>query len=349
MSNINQKSAVGVVIGRFQPFHNGHAALLTHALETVPGTVFVVLGSSFGARTPKNPFTWEERAAMISSVMGDRAKRLHFVPVRDYYDDERWRQDVLGEINKNAKGSPVFLVGHQKDASSAYLNWFTGWQLEEMPSLGQIDATPLRKAYFSAENPEGMLALLSTRVPAPVCGFLRGFACMPEYASLCEEARRVEDGLKSWEGAPYPPKFVTCDALVEACGYVLLIRRKGDLGHGLWALPGGHLDPHERLLECAMRELVEETHFGLHPETLKGSLKEVRVFDHPGRSLRGRTVTHVHHFSLGELARLPEVQGNGQEGEPRWVEKSALGAMEHAFFEDHFHILDDFFGLTTKS
>lgn len=47
-----------VLIGRFQPFHNGHAALLAKALETAP-RVIVVLGSAFAARNAKNPFGWE--------------------------------------------------------------------------------------------------------------------------------------------------------------------------------------------------------------------------------------------------------------------------------------------------
>jgi len=47
---------VAVLIGRFQPFHNGHATLLQLALETAEEVV-VILGSSFHARSTKNPFT----------------------------------------------------------------------------------------------------------------------------------------------------------------------------------------------------------------------------------------------------------------------------------------------------
>ncbi|MDP9108408.1 MAG: adenylyltransferase/cytidyltransferase family protein, partial [Pseudomonadota bacterium] len=49
---------LAVLIGRFQPFHNGHASLLAAALAAAPQVV-VVLGSSFHARSAKNPFTWE--------------------------------------------------------------------------------------------------------------------------------------------------------------------------------------------------------------------------------------------------------------------------------------------------
>ncbi len=53
-----------MLVGRFQPFHNAHLALLRRALEIAPHCV-VVIGSAHQARTPKNPFTWAERAEMI--------------------------------------------------------------------------------------------------------------------------------------------------------------------------------------------------------------------------------------------------------------------------------------------
>ena len=47
---------LAVLVGRFQPFHAAHLALLHRALAIAPRVV-VVVGSAFQARTPKNPFT----------------------------------------------------------------------------------------------------------------------------------------------------------------------------------------------------------------------------------------------------------------------------------------------------
>jgi bifunctional NMN adenylyltransferase/nudix hydrolase len=117
----NQKPDVAVVIGRFQPYHNGHALLLARALAAAPHAI-VVLGSSFHARSPKNPFTWQERAAMIAATLADEDRaRVTYVPVRDYYDDGRWAAAVHRAVHDSAPAEQrVALVGYFKDASGAF-------------------------------------------------------------------------------------------------------------------------------------------------------------------------------------------------------------------------------------
>lgn len=48
-------------------------------------------------------------------------------------------------------------------------------------------------------------------------------------------------------------------------GDVLLTRRKGGYGHGMWHLPSGHLEPGESVVDAAAREAMEEV--GLYLRT----------------------------------------------------------------------------------
>ncbi|MGB0128082.1 MAG: bifunctional nicotinamide-nucleotide adenylyltransferase/Nudix hydroxylase [Rhodocyclaceae bacterium] len=337
---------LAVVIGRFQPVHNGHAALLAQALDRAEKVV-VVLGSSFHARSPKNPFTWQERAAMLGLCLNDEERRrVSFVPMRDYYNDERWVAAVEKDVAKAAPGArSIALVGHFKDATSNYLNAFPRWELIAVPRTGDVDATAVRRILFEPEAQEVSLAVLSSVVPQAILQYLRAWTKLPGYPPLVDEHAKVAADKAMWKSAPYPPVFVTVDAVVRAAGSVLLVKRANHPGRNLWALPGGFLDQRESLLQAAMRELREETALGIAEPSLAAALKAVAVFDHPHRSLRGRTITHAHFFDLGD-ARLPEVVGGDDASHAEWIPVDALRAMEDQFFEDHFNILDHFLGLT---
>ena len=55
------------------------------------------------------------------------------------------------------------------------------------------------------------------------------------------------------------PGVGLCVILMNRSDEVLLGKRKGDHGGGLWAFPGGHLEHFEEFEDCAIRELQEET------------------------------------------------------------------------------------------
>ena len=346
---MSQPSApeIAVLIGRFQPFHHGHAALLKIALTSAERVV-VVLGSAFHARNSKNPFSWEERAAMIAATLpAADAERVSFTPMRDYYEDTRWAMAVQREVKRLAlHATRVALVGHFKDASSHYLNLFPQWQLITVENESAIDSTRIRRILFEAENVDVSLSVLNELVPVAIRQYLKAWSNLSCFAELAEEHEIIEAYRKSWSLAPYPPIFSTVDAVVKTAGHILLIRRKAFPGKGLWALPGGFLEPRERLLQGAIRELCEETRLGTLTSTLVDALVDVKVFDHPDRSQRGRTITHAHFFDLG-TQHLPSVEGADDAALATWVPIAELAAMEQTFFDDHFHILDHFLGLTT--
>jgi bifunctional NMN adenylyltransferase/nudix hydrolase len=139
--------------------------------------------------------------------------------------------------------------------------------------------------------------------------------------------------------------FVTVDAVVQCAGQVLLIERGHAPGKGLCAVPGGFIEQRETAYQSAIRELKEETHIGLLESSLLMALQEVAVFDHPDRSLRGRTITHAHHFDLGDR-EPPEVRAGDDAAAADWILIEHLTSMEDRFLDDHFHMLDHFLHLT---
>ena len=331
-----------VLIGRFQPWHNGHMALLQAALAQAQQVV-VVLGSAHQARSPKNPFTWQERAAIVQASLAPAERaRVHCIPVRDHYSEARWVEAVRAGVQALVPpGAAIALVGHFKDSSSSYLQSFPGWTLLSLPRLGAFDATPLREIFWNAAaaSRSDVLARLAPQVPAPVLDFLQTWMDSPEYTAMQEEAAMLRGYQAAWASAPYPPVFVTVDALLLCNQHLLLIERGHAPGKGLWALPGGFLEPRDTLWQSCLRELAEETGCALDPATLEAGLQGVQVFDHPDRSLRGRTITHVHVFDLGDRTQLPAVQGGDDAALARWVPLAQVPALESAFFEDHFHVV----------
>lgn len=340
--NAPTKFDAAVLIGRFEPFHNGHASLLIRALEVAP-QVIVILGSAFAARSAKNPFSWEERAAMIGCSLDDaQRERVTFLPMRDRYDDVRWAAGAVELVRgKLGMQAHVALIGHLKDASSQYLNRFPDWEFIGMPPQGGIDASSLRRIWFEGEDAAVVRALLAPLVPAQVLQYLQGWAVLPHFAALRSEHLAIEESKKVWGVGP----FITVDAVVRASDRILLVKRGRAPGKGLWALPGGFLDGRERVLQGAIRELREETGFGLLDATLEDALAGVTVFDHPDRSSRGRTITHAHYFDLKHAAP-PPVKGADDAAEAHWFSLADLPGMESELFEDHFNILDHFLALS---
>ena len=349
-------SDLAVLVGRFQPFHDAHLALLARALAIAPRCV-VVVGSAFQARTPKNPFTWTERAEMIRHALpvADR-ERVTIVPMRDYYDETRWvacvREAVAGLV-ADEESPRIALVGHFKDATSGYLAAFPGWTLDSVERLPGADGTQLRDALFAAlpEDSHAPIALDAAlaafvdQAPASTVAFLRAWTALPFFAELAVEWRMLKRYKEAWRAAPYAPTFVTVDAVVQCAGQVLPIRRGKAPGRGLYAVPGGFIEARETTWQSCLRELDEETHLKLLEETMRRSLRSVAVFDHPDRSQRGRTITHAHHFDLGDR-EPPEVRADDDAAAVEWVPIDRIAAMEDRFFDDHFHMLDHFLGIT---
>ncbi len=340
MSDAENDAELAVVIGRFQPFHYGHLALVEHALAAAPRAL-VVVGSAGASRSVKNPFYEDERIAMIRDSLAPALRtRVSFAAVRDYYDEVRWASAVKAAAAREARGA-VALVGFRKDETSSYLGSFPEWREHALPRQAAIDGTELRRAYFAGVDDE-LAAELRQAVPPPALEQLRNFRRTSDFERLREELAVLDANRVTYGSGP----FVTVDAVVTHRDRLLLVQRGHAPGRDLWALPGGFLEGSERLLGAALRELQEQTRLACAPEVLRAALRAVAVFDHPQRSQRGRTITHAHYFALPDESSLPDVEGAGTARAARWVPLSEIAGMTRELFEDHFHVSDHFLGLS---
>lgn len=330
-----------VYIGRFQPFHIGHAAMIERALSKA-NRVILVLGSARSARSVRNPFIAAERREMIRSALPDFADRLVFTEVRDYFNGPRWAAAVRREIaSHTTPRERVGLFGHFKDASSNYLRDFPDWPLVTEDNQFGINAADLRTVWFS-DN--GDIAGLANRTLPVVANHMLHFAKTAAFERLKAEFDYLAEYRQSWLAAPYPPVFVTVDAVVSCCDHVLLVQRGGQPGVGCWALPGGFLDQQERVAAASLRELIEETCLDVNQTALQTSLCGQQLFDHPDRSSRGRTLTHAFHYKL-DLPSLPAIRAADDASAAQWIPLAKVFDLETQMHDDHFIILDHFLKL----
>lgn len=333
---------LAVIIGRHQIPHAGHELLKRKALE-IADQVVVILGSSFQARSPKNPFNWQERKEMIlSTLTEDEKQRVECCPIRDYYNDQKWNAEVKRIVSEYSSDD-VVLVGHKKvgDKDTYYLDSFDGWAYVGIESTYKINASQMRALYFEAENIDTSLSSVNDLILPPVKQFLKAWSSRPEYTELVKEHAKIKQQKALWKGSPYDVIFSTADAVVKMDSHVLLGKRKYHPGRGLWAIPGGFVEQHESVLHTALRELKEETEISLTHKRLLNDFKSVKVFDHPNRSCRGRFITHAHFFDL-TVEVFPDIKAADDLQEVVWVAIDKLNSMEEQLFEDHFHILKQF-------
>lgn len=324
-----------VIIGRMQPFHKGHLYLVNKALEIANKKVIIVLGSCFAARTIKNPFTGFERENIIlNSIDPSLHHRITILHMRDYlYNDNMWLSDVQNKVyHASNESKSVALLGHDSDFSSEYLKQFPQWGLVLLPKCNESPhATKIRELLFTNQD-------FSKFLPNSALELVKQFKETNVYSNLLEEYKFIDDYKKLWERAPFPPTFVTVDSVVIKSGHVLIIKRKTYPGKGLYALPGGFLNKDESVRASALRELKEETKIKVPKEVLDKSIVLEKVFDHPSRSLRGRTITHCSLIDLGS-GPLPNVKGCDDAAGAFWMPLTDVNRNEDKFFEDHWHIV----------
>lgn len=112
-----------------------------------------------------------------------------------------------------------------------------------------------------------------------------------------------EEFLAAYHPGHYPHPSVTADILIFALGgevKLLMIRRGGHPCLGMWALPGGFVNPDENTDSAASRELYEET------SLTNVALNQLAVFSDPGRDKRCWIITCAYTALVGAGELKPQ-------------------------------------------
>jgi len=130
---MKKKYKFGLVVGRFQPLHNGHAAILRKAAEECEW-VIVGIGSAQEHNTARNPYSYTFRSNMINYFWHYENLNavLMLMPLVDIGagDSPIWGKYVMNSYKYLVDNIPeVYYTGTENDRN----NWLT-----EYPSVKTV-------------------------------------------------------------------------------------------------------------------------------------------------------------------------------------------------------------------
>lgn len=316
------KIKAGIFIGRFQPVHQGHIHALGIAASQVE-QLYIFVGSANQCRSIKNPWTFTERKNMLMAKLhAQRIYNYEIIPLNDYpYSNTQWMSDVRASIEHYTPSKPV-LFGHMKEGNN-YLKWFPDWQFKNIEAMYNINATEIRTRMFQMNDPE---------MPQTV---------KDDYAFYQKEKTLFAN-------YPFPEtlNFNCADAILECQGHVLVIERRFAPGKGSFALPGGFKNREESFLDCAIRELIEETNVRVPEKVLRGSIVKTELFDDPKRSfgIPRNTLAVYMRINPDPDGSLPRANGADDAASCKWIPLTdALNKIE--LYDDHKAIISKITGV----
>jgi nicotinamide-nucleotide adenylyltransferase len=163
----------GLYIGRFQPYHLGHQAVLEKIAEEVEEIV-IVIGSAQESHTPENPFTGGERMEMIYAALRESNLRERSVvtPLQDIKRNSVWFSHLQSMV-------PRFDVVYSSNPLVVQLISEAGIEIRKPPMYQRdlYSGTAIRKLMRDNGNWAGL-------VPAAVAAFIEEKGCVERLISV---------------------------------------------------------------------------------------------------------------------------------------------------------------------
>ncbi len=150
----------GLYIGRFQPYHLGHQAVLRKIAQEVDEIV-VGIGSAQESHTQENPFTAGERVTMIYGALKDLEATCYVIPLEDVARNAVWVSHVIAM-------TPSFEVVYSNNPLVVRLFAEAGVAVQRPPMYKReiYSGTRIREMMLSGTDWEGL-------VPEPVATVIK--------------------------------------------------------------------------------------------------------------------------------------------------------------------------------
>lgn len=266
-----------VYIGRFQPFHKGHKAIvdLTVKMMKPEDTFTVIIGSSDQQETERNPLSYIQRIEMLKREL----KEYPFIQIEHIndspYNYDYWVRTLctmfIGQaifyMNSNSL-KDVCIVGMENvEEYVEHINSFfrgdTGIQYHKFTEEDtgvSVHGSAIRQL-VKKETESGDFELSPTfydDIKDMVSDKVLDYLKWVDFQNIIWKAYDYSAKYAKTTGCKYNSCFVTVDNIVydRVSDRVLLIKR-GD--NGKYAIPGGFAEPYMSARENALRELQEET------------------------------------------------------------------------------------------
>jgi bifunctional NMN adenylyltransferase/nudix hydrolase len=320
--------------------------------------VIILVGSANLSRSPKNPFTYKERATYINAAFPIENANLNILPLNDdIHNDDGWvagaqkavDEFVLPHFNHSntvfihgLNDIKIGLIGFPKDRDTEnYIKMFPQWDFINVDYQHSVlNATDIRNGFLQSNY----IIPTEYHCPKSVIDFMVKFIGKPEFKWLVN----FHTYNKTYDPKAWNVNVCCADNVVTQSGHILLVKRKKHPGQGQWALPGGHLNPNEKFIDAAVRELREETGIAdrngkIPASVLKNFITDMRINDEPQRSERARVISVSYRYELppGELYK---VKGDDDAEKAVWRRFAELRPED--FFEDHYFIIRTMVGLS---
>lgn len=160
-----------IVLGRFQPFHLGHEYLVKAAFEHVGehDQLVIAIGSQQAGWEPMNPWTFEERKAIILAWTKDVKISAEIVGIEDINDPPNWVEHAR---KSHGDGSLV-----TTDGPTAQLYRDAGYEViePEMQQREQYEGWRVRqtaKMLSTVYDDEAIRVVLKSSLPQSVIEWL---------------------------------------------------------------------------------------------------------------------------------------------------------------------------------